>query len=80
MAASSSALKQPSETQAWKQLKIFSWVKRGRRCYHHLLVVGEGDEETVHVLEHLAGASLHVVDLGFSLLVEDGHLGNRETT
>ena len=55
-------------------------MRRGRRRYDHLLVVGEGAEETVHVLEHLTRASLHVVDLGFSLLVEDGHLGIRGTT
>lgn len=54
-------------------------MKRGRRNYHHLLVVGEGSKETVHVLEHLTGASFHVVDLGFSLLIEDGHLPVRET-
>lgn len=40
---------------------------------HHLLVVGEGTEESVYVVEHLTRAPLHVVDLGFALLIEDGH-------
>ena len=48
--------------------------------YHHLLVVGEGTEESVYVVEHLTCAPLHVVDLGFALLIEDGHLGIREKT
>ena len=53
-------------------------MKREGRNYHHLLVVGEGTEKSVHVVEHLARASLHVADLGFALLIEDGHLKIRK--